>query len=360
MGAAGEYPKIDHQEFRLSNLIKWKILEFESDENGFPQVDQKQTNKVSTDSILETISREQKQDHPLYIQSWSPNFDPSNLVVYEKPVWIRLYSLPIEYWSDACLEKNGKTLGMLIDLDEGVIENDLYTYARMRIVVVKEIPSSVTLLFADGEWTQQIEVGQEFRVCTRCGNKRHMADKCRIFIKKAYHRPPKNISKVWKKKEESSLPKTLLLEGPEPKEVNPINPSSSNSAPQMVDPKNIKPIQDTSVKQEITTHRHNPEIANNTKSVIILDHGSIESTDDMNIDTFLGSSGDAEGEDDLASLDPRCISQSANTILGCSKGTRGRKSNRTVREQRVKEKGIVSVLNYLNNSKGGKPSLGGR
>lgn len=148
------------------------------------------------------------EDHPLYIQSWSANFDPSNLVAYEKLVWIRLYSLPIEYWSDACLEKIGRTLGTLIDLDEGIIENDLYTYARMRIVVVKEIPSSVTLLSADGEWTQQIEVEKEFRVCTRCGNRRHMADKCRIFVRKAYHRPPKNTSKVWKNKEESSLPKT--------------------------------------------------------------------------------------------------------------------------------------------------------
>lgn len=128
----------------------------------------------------------------------------------------------------------------------------------------------------------------------------------------------------------------------------------------MVDPENIKPIQDTSVKQEIATQRHNLEITNNTKIVIILDHGSIESIDDMNMDTFSRSFGDAEDEDDLASLNPRCISQSTNTILGRSKGTRGRKSNITVREQRAKEKGIVSVLDYLNNSKGGNPSLGGR
>ncbi|GLJ48965.1 hypothetical protein SUGI_1033110 [Cryptomeria japonica] len=177
----------------------------------------------------------------------------------------------------------------------------------MRIAAVKEIPSSVTMLSADGEWTQQIEVEKEFRVYTRCGNKRHMADKYRIFVRKAYHRPPKNTSKVWKKKEESSLPKTLLLEGPEPKEVNPINHSSLDSAPQMVDPENIKPIQDTSVKQEIATQRHNPGTAYNTKIVIIPDHGSIESTDDMNIDTFSRSSRDAEEEDDLPSLDPRCF-----------------------------------------------------
>ncbi|GLJ39428.1 hypothetical protein SUGI_0805370 [Cryptomeria japonica] len=38
-------------------------------------------------------------DHPVYIQPWAPNFNPP-LVVYDHPVWIRLYNLPIEYWGD--------------------------------------------------------------------------------------------------------------------------------------------------------------------------------------------------------------------------------------------------------------------
>ncbi|GLJ15311.1 hypothetical protein SUGI_0251050 [Cryptomeria japonica] len=46
-------------------------------------------------------------DHPLYIQPWTPNFDPTPLVVYEELVWVRLFNLPIEYWSDSSLEKIG-------------------------------------------------------------------------------------------------------------------------------------------------------------------------------------------------------------------------------------------------------------
>ncbi|GLJ26389.1 hypothetical protein SUGI_0508730 [Cryptomeria japonica] len=46
-------------------------------------------------------------NHPLYIQPWTPNFDPTPSAVYEEPVSICLFNLPIEYWSDSSLEKIG-------------------------------------------------------------------------------------------------------------------------------------------------------------------------------------------------------------------------------------------------------------
>lgn len=45
---------------------------------------------------------------------------------------------------------------------------------------------------------------------------------------------------------------------------------------------------------------------------------------------------DREGEDDvLDNLDPRCISQSVNTLLGRVKGSKGRKSNKKIREEKA-------------------------
>ncbi|GLJ54107.1 hypothetical protein SUGI_1158660 [Cryptomeria japonica] len=35
--------------------------------------------------------------HPLYVQSWTPNFDPTPLAIYDKLVWIQLFNLPTEY-----------------------------------------------------------------------------------------------------------------------------------------------------------------------------------------------------------------------------------------------------------------------
>ncbi|GLJ31069.1 hypothetical protein SUGI_0621750 [Cryptomeria japonica] len=67
--------------------------------------------------------------HPLYIQSWAPNFGPTPLAIYEKPVWIRLYNLPTEYWSDSSLEDIGRTMGTLLEIDKGILA---LTYIHMQ------------------------------------------------------------------------------------------------------------------------------------------------------------------------------------------------------------------------------------
>ncbi|GLJ11386.1 hypothetical protein SUGI_0155190 [Cryptomeria japonica] len=153
-------------------------------------------------------------EHPLYIQPWTPNFDPTSLVVYDKPIWIRLYNLLIEYWSEACLETIGRSLGTLLEIDEDIVEGDLYTYARLKLAVVKTIPSSVMLLTADGGWKQHIEIEKEIGACSRCGSKFHSINKCRLFVRKAFKRPHKKPKQVWRAKEKNREPETLLLEGP--------------------------------------------------------------------------------------------------------------------------------------------------
>ncbi|XP_059070555.1 uncharacterized protein LOC131860194 [Cryptomeria japonica] len=62
-------------------------------------------------------------------------------------------------------------------------------------------------------------------------------------------------------------------------------------------------------------------------------------------------------DDELDNIDPRSISQSANILLGKAKGVKGRKSNRKKREDRAKEKGIISVLDFLKKAKGDGFSL---
>ncbi|GLJ16504.1 hypothetical protein SUGI_0281820 [Cryptomeria japonica] len=52
-----------------------------------------------------------------------------------------MYNLPMEYWGDKCLEKIGRSLGTLLEIDEEIIEEDSYVYARLKIAAVKVIPS---------------------------------------------------------------------------------------------------------------------------------------------------------------------------------------------------------------------------
>lgn len=37
------------------------------------------------------------EECPLYLQPWQPNFNPLPLAVYNHPIWIRMYNLPLEY-----------------------------------------------------------------------------------------------------------------------------------------------------------------------------------------------------------------------------------------------------------------------
>ncbi|GLJ18959.1 hypothetical protein SUGI_0339080 [Cryptomeria japonica] len=209
-------------------------------------------------------------NHAIYLQPWSSNFDPIPLVVYFAPVWIRLYNLPIEYWSEDLLEKIGRTLGTLLEVDFDD-EDDLCKYARLRIAVVKRIPEPVTFLISSDEWPQQVEIEKEIKQCPRC-----------------------------ERRENDAVSNTLRF-----------TPS-------------CKGISDTEFEFEK-----------------VLDD-------------------DLFGEDELENIDPRYISQLANALLGKAKRFRGRRSSHQKREERAREKCIISVLDFMKKAKGEGISLGKR
>ncbi|GLJ45908.1 hypothetical protein SUGI_0966450 [Cryptomeria japonica] len=125
------------------------------------------------------------EEHPLYLQPWFPNFNPVSLAVYDRPVWIRMHNLPMEYWGENCLEKIGQSLGTLLEIDEEIIEKDSYVYAHLKIVAVKEIPSQISLVSLAGIWLQQVEIEKEIIPCSRCGSKMHLEGECRLYVRKA-------------------------------------------------------------------------------------------------------------------------------------------------------------------------------
>ncbi|GLJ50143.1 hypothetical protein SUGI_1066960 [Cryptomeria japonica] len=136
-------------------------------------------------------------DNPLYIQPWHSNFDPLPLVVYDSSVWIRLYNLPIEYWGDGSLEKIGQMLGTLLEIDEKIIEEDLYTYARLKIVAVKIIPSHIILITSEGKWRWHMEIEKDIIPCRRCGRKFHPSAQCKMFVRRARSRPFRRPKQSW-------------------------------------------------------------------------------------------------------------------------------------------------------------------
>ncbi|GLJ07930.1 hypothetical protein SUGI_0077700 [Cryptomeria japonica] len=126
-----------------------------------------------------------------------PQFDLTPLAVYSELVWIRLYNLPLEYWSEDLWEKIGRTLGTLLETDYND-EEDICKCVRLRIAIVKRIPEHITLISDHGEWSQKVEIDKEISRCPRCGSKFHGEQDCKMFIRKANKIFRKPVQ-IWRK-----------------------------------------------------------------------------------------------------------------------------------------------------------------
>jgi hypothetical protein len=51
----------------------------------------------------------------LYLNKWTPDFDPKNDIPSVVPVWVRILHLPFHFWGDEVLKSIGDTLGKYID-----------------------------------------------------------------------------------------------------------------------------------------------------------------------------------------------------------------------------------------------------
>ncbi|GLJ32128.1 hypothetical protein SUGI_0646940 [Cryptomeria japonica] len=248
------------------------------------------------------------KSHAVYIQPWMPHFDPALLAIYSEPVWIRLSNLPIEYWSEELWEKIGKTLGTLLETDYDD-EKDICKCAWLRIATVKRIPERITLISVHGEWSQKVEIDKEISRCPRCGSKFHGEQDCKML---------------------EIMEEAALEDGEINQKVLNVGTSVENFKGSRI----------------------------NTEEVLKDSNIIMKGLLDTEFEYERGSDEEIYQFDELENIDPRSISQSANVLLGKTKGVRGRRSNKQKREDRAKEKGIIGVLDYIKKTKGGGISLG--
>ncbi|GLJ40726.1 hypothetical protein SUGI_0841860 [Cryptomeria japonica] len=266
------------------------------------------------------------QDHAIYLQLWSPNFNPLLLAIYTAPVWIRLYNLPIEYWSENVLEKISRTLGTLLEVDFDD-EEGLCKIARLRIDAVKRIHVSLTLLTANRDWRQQVENEKEIKQCPRCGRKFHGLEDCKMFVRKA-----KNVirkpSKVWRRK--SGIKTVTDQEGKKSGEDDQNRIHDHNPLTSLV----LTPclLKDTNEEEKVLVLGECDEGSSlNNNAVGEIDapispsfNPSCKGLSDTKFEFEKGLD-DGFLHDELENIDPRCISQSANALLGKAKGAIDRK-----------------------------------
>jgi len=75
------------------------------------------------------------------------------------PVWIRLYSLPQEFWNQEIFKGISNTLGNFVKTSEIKKRGCYITYARIcaYMDLTKSIPTSIRLLYQDNEWVQTLD-----------------------------------------------------------------------------------------------------------------------------------------------------------------------------------------------------------
>lgn len=116
----------------------------------------------------------------LYLTDWKPRFSPDKEDFSWAPVWIRMYSLPVEYWRDETLEWIGNKLGTFIKIATETKTRKFTSYARIcvQMHLTKTLAASVSLFHDDYEWKQPIDYEHIPFRCRKCHKHGHLFRDC--------------------------------------------------------------------------------------------------------------------------------------------------------------------------------------
>jgi hypothetical protein len=112
----------------------------------------------------------------LYLCFWTDRFCPEKENFAYAPVWIRLYSLPQEFWLEEILLGIGNTLGKYVKSSEATKQRKYTSYARICVYmnISKALPGTVTLEYQDEEWAQTIDYEHIPFRCRKCHEHGHL------------------------------------------------------------------------------------------------------------------------------------------------------------------------------------------
>jgi hypothetical protein len=113
----------------------------------------------------------------LYLNRWTPNFDPALEIPKDVPVWVRLPNLPIHCWNPASLQAIGNGLGHYIDKAD---PKDQYSCARICVEVDLEVglPEAVNLKVGEWQHLQKLDYEQLPFKCRGCHDYGHFQRNC--------------------------------------------------------------------------------------------------------------------------------------------------------------------------------------
>jgi hypothetical protein len=143
---------------------------------------------VEVISLFEFTSKEDKElifrngpyfmgPQGLYLNKWTPDFDPAEDVPSAVPVWVRLPNLPIHCRNWVSLKHIGDALGKFIDRANN---KDQYDCARICVEVDLEVGLPEAIKINVGSWShiQKLDYEQFPFKCRGCHEYGHFAKNC--------------------------------------------------------------------------------------------------------------------------------------------------------------------------------------
>lgn len=120
----------------------------------------------------------------LYLREWKAGFNPDKEDFNWAPVWIRMYSLPSEYWNEETLKDISNSLGAFIKVVEETKSRRYTSYTRIcvHMHLAKELTDAVSLFHDDFEWIQTTDYGHVPFRCRKCHEHGHLFRDCPLNL----------------------------------------------------------------------------------------------------------------------------------------------------------------------------------
>jgi hypothetical protein len=112
----------------------------------------------------------------LFLRFWMEKFSPEKEDFVHAPVWIRLYSLPQEFWLEEILVGIGNTIGIYVKSSEETKKRRYTSYACICVYlnIAKPLPGSIALEYHDEDWSQTIDYEHIPFRCRKCHEHGHL------------------------------------------------------------------------------------------------------------------------------------------------------------------------------------------
>jgi len=111
---------------------------------------------------------------------WKINFAPKRETFTSVPIWVRLYSLPLDYWQPESLAAIGNKIGKFIKASEASRRGRCSQFLQyiVKMDLLGALPDEVILEFFDEEWVQMVDYEHILFRCHRCHEHGHLLRDC--------------------------------------------------------------------------------------------------------------------------------------------------------------------------------------